>query len=112
MMRPAPLCLLVVACICTTAVVAHAQDPPRPWIRSVRFDVVASTVTISGTGFADPSVVTLDGHLLTILPGASATQLVVVVPPMLLATPGTYRLTVVDPIRETGDAFEVAVSDL
>jgi hypothetical protein len=43
-----------------------------------------------------------------VLPGASATQIDVVAPAALLTTPGTYRLTVVDPVRRVGDAFVVA----
>src|SRR5262245_10555899 len=90
---------------------AFAPEPQPLWIRSVTVDAAAGTATITGTGFSETCAVTLDGHALTVLPGATAARLVVVVPVALLATPGTYRLTVTDARRQAGDAFEITIAD-
>jgi hypothetical protein len=101
--------LLVAAGIVTMAITAHAQ--PTLWIQSVTIDAAAGTATITGTGFSDTCAVTLDGHALTVLPGGTTVRLVVVAPAALLATPGTYRLTVTDAGRQVGDAFEITIAD-
>src|SRR5262245_27665149 len=75
-----------------------AQETPPLWIRSVTIDTGATTATITGTGFNETCGVTQDGQALTVLPGGVPSRLVAVVPTLLLATPGTYRLTVTDPI--------------
>jgi hypothetical protein len=52
--------------------------------------------------------VIVDGQPATVFPGGTATQMDVAAPATLLTTPGSYRLTVVDPARQIGDAFVVA----
>jgi hypothetical protein len=86
-----------------------AQEAARIWIQRVTVDASAETLTIAGTGLAEVAEVTFDGHVLTVLPGASSTQLVVVVPAATLATPGTYRLTLADASRRL-DVFEVTLT--
>src|SRR5262245_15412424 len=103
--------LIVAAGIVTLAITAHAQPAPPLWIQSVTVDAAAGTATITGTGFSETCAVTLDGHALTVLPGATAARLVVVAPAALLATRGTYRLTVTDGRRQAGDAFEITIGE-
>jgi hypothetical protein len=103
--------LIVAVGIVTLAITAHAQPAPPLWIQSVTVDAAAGTATITGTGFSETCAVTLDGHALTVLPGGTATRLVVVAPVALLATAGTYRLTVTDAVRAVGDAFEITIAD-
>src|SRR4029453_963608 len=43
-----------------------------------------------------------------VLAGGTAMQIDVPAPALVLHTPGTYRLTVVDPVRQIGEAFVVA----
>jgi hypothetical protein len=52
--------------------------------------------------------VTVDGQPVTVLQSGTDTQVDVQAPAAVLTTPGTYRLTVVDPVRQVGDAFVVA----
>jgi hypothetical protein len=103
--------LIVAAGIFSLAFTAHAQHASLLWIQSVTVDAAAGTATITGTGFSETCAVTLDGHALTVVPGGTATRLVVVVPASLLATPGTYRLTVTDAGRQAGDAFEITIAE-
>jgi hypothetical protein len=65
-------------------------------------------MTITGTGFGASPLVTLDGQAVATLPGATDTQVQVLAPVAVLTTPGTYRLTVMDPARQVGEAFVVA----
>src|SRR5262245_25619544 len=103
--------LIVAAGIFTLAITANAQHAPPLWIQSVTVDVAAGTATITGTGFTETCAVTLDGHVLTVLPGGMPTRIVAVMPETLLTTPGTYRLTVTDTGRQAGDAFEITIAD-
>jgi hypothetical protein len=52
-------------------------------------------------------VVTVDGQAVTPLPGANSTRVEVQTPATVLSAPGTYRLTVVDPVNLVGDALVV-----
>ena len=52
--------------------------------------------------------VTVNGEAVAVLPGGTATQIDVPAAALVLHIPGTYRLTVVDPVRQIGDAFVVA----
>jgi len=65
-------------------------------------------MTIAGTGFGRAPLVTVDGEPVAVLPGGTEMQIAVVAPAALLARPGTYRLTVVDPARHAGDMFVIA----
>src|SRR6202163_4529385 len=85
-----------------------AQDAARPTILNVTMDAVGDQLTITGSGFGAAPVVTIDGQPVPVLPGATDTQLAVVTPAVLLTAPGTYRLTVVDSVRQVGEVFVVA----
>ena len=85
-----------------------AQDATRPTILNVTMDAAGDQLTIVGTGFGAAPVVTIDGQPVPVLAGASDTQVTVVTPAVLLTTPGTYRLTVVDSVRQVGEVFVVA----
>ena len=65
-------------------------------------------LTITGTGLGPDLLVTVDGQPVATLPGATDMQVEVLAPTTVLTTPGTYRLTVVDPARQVGDGFVVA----
>src|SRR6202023_3370084 len=88
--------------------VVSAQDAARPTILNVTMDAAGDRITISGTGFGPAPLVTIDGQPVTVLAGATDTQVTVITPSVLLTTPGTYRLTVVDPVRQVGEVFVVA----
>src|SRR5262245_12389212 len=90
------------------AVPGWAQDAPRPTILNVTISASGEQVTITGTGFGNTPVVTIDGQPVTVLAGASDTQITVAAPAALLTTPGTYRLTVVDSVSNLGEVFVVA----
>ena len=90
------------------ASIGTAQTVTGPTIHNVTLHEGAGVLTITGIGFGQEAVVTVDGQPVPVLPGATATQIDVLAPATLLNTPGTYRLTVVDPVRRIGDAFVVA----
>src|SRR5258707_366190 len=102
-MRPTPFvaALLVCAAIGVSRA-GSAQEAARPTILNVTMDAAGDQLTISGTGFGPAPVVTIDGQPVPVLPGATDTQVTVVTPAALLTTPGTYRLTVVDSVRQVG----------
>ena len=87
---------------------ATAQPTSGVAIHNVTVQPDAGVLTITGTGFGADLIVTVDGQPVTVLPGATATQVEVQPPATVLTTPGTYRLTVVDPARRVGDVFVVA----
>src|SRR5262245_37359958 len=113
MMRSVLLLPLLALWICVCARSAHAQSQSAPpvWIGSVPVDAVDRALTITGSGLSETCEITLDGHPATMMAGGSATRRVVLVPPAVLAAPGSYRLTVVDPVRRLSDAFEVSIAD-
>jgi hypothetical protein len=71
-------------------------------------DAAGEQLTITGNGFGPVPLVTIDGQPATVLLGSTDTQVTVLTPSVLLTTPGTYRLTVVDSVRQVGDVFIVA----
>ena len=90
----------------TTAVAQPAS--PLPTIHRVTIDSQSGTLTITGAGLGPELVVSVEGTPAPLLSGATDTQIEIALPPALLTMPGTYRLTVVDPVRQIGDAFVVA----
>lgn len=90
--------------------VVAAQPGPPPTIHRVTLQLDADVLTITGTGLGPTLVVMVDGQPVTVLPGATDTQMEVQAPATVVTTPGTYRLTVVDPVRQVGDGFVVATS--
>jgi hypothetical protein len=102
---------LVVGLACWTAfgqAQAAAQPQTPPTIHRVTVQPDTGVLTISGTGLSADLMVMVEGQRVTVLPGATDTQLEVVAPVTVLMTPGTYRLAVVDPTRQVGDGFVVA----
>lgn len=85
-----------------------AQPAPAPTIHHVTVRPDSGVLTIVGTALGADLAVTVDGHPVTVMPGASDTQLDVVAPATVLSTPGTYRLTVTDATGQRGDGFIVA----
>ena len=85
-----------------------AQVPTRPTIHNVTLDERSGVLSITGVGFGQDPVVTVDGQPVSVRQGGSETRLEVLAPAALLITPGSYRLTVVDPLRHVGDTFVVA----
>src|SRR5580704_8629219 len=85
-----------------------AQNAPPPTILNVTMDAAGDQLTITGSGFGPAPVVTIDGQPVTVLLGSTDTQVTVITPSVLLTTPGTYRLTVVDSVRQVGEVFVVA----
>jgi hypothetical protein len=65
------------------------QNAARPTILNVTMDAAGDQTTITGTGFGHAPVVTIDGQPVTVLLGASDTQVTAITPPVLLTTPGT-----------------------
>ncbi|MEZ5290564.1 MAG: hypothetical protein R2745_05750 [Vicinamibacterales bacterium] len=87
--------------------IASAQTVEPPVIHRVSMQPDTGVLTITGVGLGPDLLVTVDGQPVPQLPGASNTQLEVLAPVSLVTMPGTYRLTVVDPMRRVGDAFVV-----
>ena len=104
---PSGLLILVLAFVLPGA--AGAQSAP-PVIHRVTLQPETGVLTIVGTGLGAELLVTLEGQAISVLPGATATQIDALGPPPMLATPGTYRLTLVDPVRRAGDGFVVAIA--
>ena len=99
-------------CVTLAATLGHAglgaQPQAPPSIQRVTVQPDTGVLTIVGTGLGQDLMVVVDGQPVTVLPGASDTQLDVMAPATVLSTPGTYRLTVADPARQRGDGFIVA----
>src|SRR5580704_8970044 len=85
-----------------------AQSAPPPTMLNVTMDAAGDQLTITGSGFGPAPVVTIDGQPVTVLLGSTDTQVTVIAPSVLRTTPGTYRLTVVDSVRQVGEVFVVA----
>jgi hypothetical protein len=104
-----PLCLvtLLVSALSTLPQPAVAQPVASPAIQSVTLQPDTGVLTITRTGLGADLMVTVDGQPVTVLPGATATRVEVQPPATVLTTPGTYRLTVADPVHRVGDGFVV-----
>jgi hypothetical protein len=100
-MRHAVLALFVWA---TVSQVGAAQD--RLTILNVTMSAAGDQVTVTGTGFGKTPVVTIDGQPAVVI-ASTDTQVSVVTPAVLLTASGTYRLTVMDSVRQVGEAFVV-----
>jgi hypothetical protein len=88
---------------------ASEAQTTKPTIHRVTVQPDAGVLTIVGRGLGPNLLVTVEGQPAAMLPGAVETQLEVLVPAAVVMTPGTYRLTVVDPVRRVGDGFVVAI---
>ena len=91
-----------------TGFAAAQPDAARPTIHRVTVDGQSGVLTITGAGLGAHLIVSVEGTAVAVLAGATDTQVEVVPPPAVLTTLGTYRLTVMDPVRQIGDAFVVA----
>ncbi len=89
------------------AQVAAAQPVAAPTIHRVTVQPDTGVLTVTGTGLGPDLQVTVDGQPVPKLPGATDTQMEVLAPATVVTQPGTYRLTVVDPMRRVGDGFVV-----
>src|ERR1700730_16683488 len=108
MRRTQLVATLLVCAVISLPRAGSAQDAARPTILNVTMDAAGDQVTITGKGFGPAPVVTIDGQPVTVLLGSTDTQVSVITPSLLLTTPGTYRLTVVDSVRQVGEVFVVA----
>ena len=88
-----------------TGFAAAQPDAARPTIHRVTVDGQSGVLTITGAGLGAHLIVSVEGTAVAVLAGATDTQVEVVPPPAVLTTLGTYRLTVMDPVRQIGDAF-------
>jgi hypothetical protein len=84
------------------------QSSSPPQIHRVSVLPGDGVLVIEGTGLGAHLVVTVDGQVVTTFPGASDDRLDVQAPVSVLTVPGTYRLTVLDPVRRSWDGFIVA----
>jgi hypothetical protein len=92
-----------------SGVLLEARQPsPPPVIHRVTLLPGDGLLVIEGTGLGDHLVVTVNGQTVTTMPGAGDTRLEAQAPAAVLTTPGTYRLTVADPVRPAWDGFIVA----
>ncbi|MEZ5290148.1 MAG: hypothetical protein R2745_03620 [Vicinamibacterales bacterium] len=95
-------------CLGLIAAPAGAQTPPM--IHSVTLAADTGVLTIAGEHLGPDLQVSIDGLPVTTLPGATDTRVQVQAPAVVLATPGTYRLVAIDPVRKAWDGFIVATS--
>jgi hypothetical protein len=102
-LRVAIVCLLV-----SLPSVLWARQAPGPHIHRATLRADTGILTIAGVNLGRDLHVTVDGQPVTVLPGATATQLDVLAPASLLTVPGSYRLTVADPVRRAWDGFVVS----
>ncbi|MGE0815094.1 MAG: hypothetical protein AB7O93_17290 [Vicinamibacterales bacterium] len=96
--------------VCVTLCIASsgaAQPLERPAIHRVTVRSDTGVLTITGSGLGPDLQVMVDGMPVPQLPGATATQVEALAPATVLTLPGTYRLTVLDPVHHVGDGFVV-----
>ena len=105
---PVRVLSFLLSCAVVATDTVSAQPVSAPVIQNVTVNADTNIITITGSGLGPDVVVTVDGQAVVLLPGAIATRVEIQAPAAVLTTPGTYRLTVVDPAREIGDAFVVA----
>ena len=110
MRPPFRVLCIVLSFAVVVAATTSAQPGSAPVIQNVTVNADTHVITITGSGLGPDVLVTLDGQAVVLLPGATATRVEIQAPAAVLTTPGTYRLTVVDPARQTGDAFVVATA--
>src|ERR1700694_3085112 len=109
MQRTQLVAALLVCAVISFPSSGSAQNAlPTPTILNVTMDAAGDQLTITGKGFGPAPVVTIDGQPVTVLLGSTDTQVNVIAPSVLLTTPGSYRLTVVDSVRQVGVGFVVA----
>jgi hypothetical protein len=99
--------LLTAAAILAVPALLVAQPMP-PTIHRVNLLPADGTLVIEGTGLGAHLMVSVDGQTVITLPGATDSRMEVQAPVSVLTVPGTYRLTVVDPVRRSWDGFIVA----
>src|SRR5262245_42678294 len=98
MRAPSRVLSLSIAFILTLAVTTSAQPVSGPIVQSVTLNAETSVITITGSGLSPDVVVTVDGQAVPVLLGGTETRVEIQAPAAVLTTPGTYRLTVVDPV--------------
>src|SRR6202521_4240971 len=108
MRRTQLVAALLVCAVISLPRAGSAQSAPPPTILNVTMDAAGDQLTITGKGFGPAPLVTVDGQPVTVLLGSTDTHVTIITPSVLLTTPGTYRLTVVDSVRQVGDGFVVA----
>jgi hypothetical protein len=86
--------------------IAVEQPVAPPTIR-VTVQPDTGVLTIAGTGLGPKMFVSMDVQPVTVLPGASDTQVEVMAPATVVTTPGSYRLTVVDPVRRVEHVWSI-----
>ena len=103
MRMTSPLVVVVVFVASLGLSVAHvgAQTAAPLTIHNVTVQERTGVLTITGTGFGRTPAATVDGEPVTVLANGTDTRIEVLAPAALLVTPGTYRLTVVDPARHS-----------
>lgn len=101
---------MALAILCAGGPATAQSGPGATTIHNLVLDAAAGVLSISGAGFGEAPVVTVDGLAVTVLPGSTDTRVDVVAPAVLLTTAGTYRVTVTDAARRSGDAMGIAVS--
>jgi hypothetical protein len=99
------LCLTLTALLLGTGMAEADAHPPT--IHRVTVHPDTGVLTVTGTGLGPDLQVTVEGQPVPQLPGATDTQMEVLAPVTVVTQPGTYRLTVVDPMRRVGDEFVV-----
>src|SRR5262245_58904126 len=87
---------------------AAAQSAVRPTIQHVSVREGSGVVIIAGAGFGDDPTVVVGGVIVPVLSGTDS-QVSVRLPDAMLKASGTYRLILLDPVRQVGDGFVVAV---
>jgi hypothetical protein len=103
----APILLSFLVLVMGLAPLAAAQPVAAPTIHRVTVHPDTGVLTVTGTGLGPDLQVTVDGQPVPQLPGATDTEMEVLAPVTVVTQPGTYRLTVVDPMRRVGDGFVV-----
>ena len=98
-----PLVGLVILVAPGLAQMRRPQPTVPPTIHRVTAQPDAGVLTITGTGLGPEILVTVDGYSVPQLKGATDTEMEVLAPAAFAATPGSYRLTVTDPVRRVGD---------
>jgi hypothetical protein len=109
-MRPTPSALFacVLCVVSSPRPLTAAQPETPPAIHHVALHDASGMLTIVGTGFHSDQFVAVDGQPVPQLAGSTDTVIRVPAPAHVLTTPGVYRVTVADRVRQSRDPAFVA----
>jgi hypothetical protein len=102
-LTPSALSVCVLCIVASPRLLAAAPPETPPAIHHVALHDASGMLTIVGTGFHSDQIVAVDGQPVPQLAGSTDTVIRVPAPARVLTTPGVYRVTVADRVRQSRD---------